>query len=103
MAILKKIQAATLVETLTASGLILIVFLIASLSFNNIFTNHVHRDQSALENRLKELEYLYLHEQLQLPYAKDFEGWEVELTVQKEQTLLEYSKGGTTHQKNLTY
>jgi len=101
MVILKKIRAATLVETLTASVLIIIVFMIASLSFNNIFSNHVKRDQSAINNRIKELEYLVIHKQLKIPYAEDFGSWEIEITDTNKIVTILYNRGTNQHEKRL--
>ncbi|WP_025741257.1 hypothetical protein [Aquimarina pacifica] len=92
MVVLKKIRGATLVEVLTASVLIIIVFMIASLSFNNVFGNQIQRGQSAIENRIKELQYLYRHEVLKLPYAEDFDGWEIIVTIQGAYAVFSYSK-----------
>lgn len=99
MVVLKKIRAATLIETLTASVLIIIVFMIASLSFSNIFTNHIKRDQSAINNRIKELEYLLIHEQIQLPYTEDFGTWEIEITTDSDRATIRYSQDTNTYQK----
>ncbi len=99
MVILKKIRAATLIETLTASVLIIIVFMIASLSFNNIFNNHVKRDQSTIENRIKELEYLINHQKIKVPYAEDFAGWDIEIISQREAILITYNKEGKEKNK----
>ncbi len=103
MVILKKIRAATLIETLTASVLIIIVFMIASLSFNNVFTNHIKRENSTIENRIKELEYLCIHETIQLPYTEDFGAWEIELLAEKEDIILTYSKEGKEYRKQLVH
>ncbi|WP_109301636.1 hypothetical protein [Aquimarina sp. AU474] len=94
MVILKRIRGATLIETLTASVLIIIVFMIASLSFNNIFNNHVKRNQSAIENRIKELEYLTIHQKIKLPYTEDFAGWDIEVVSHKNTASLTYTKEG---------
>lgn len=99
MAILKKIRGATLIETLTASILIIIVFMIASLSFNNIFNNHVKRDHSAIENRIKELEYLVHHQKIKVPYSEDFAGWDIEIISQKQAILITYNKEGKEQNK----
>ncbi|MEW7291277.1 hypothetical protein [Aquimarina sp. 2304DJ70-9] len=101
MVVLKKIQAATLIEVLTASVLIIIVFMIASLSFNNVFANQIKRDQSAIENRVKELEYLSIHRTIKLPYAEDFEGWEIMITSEGNKAVLLYSKEGVELEKKL--
>ncbi|MHA7057054.1 hypothetical protein ACWGOQ_0007535 [Aquimarina sp. M1] len=102
MVILKKIRAATLIETLTASVLIIIVFMIASLSFNNIFTNHLKRDQSAIENRIKELKYHIIHDNLTLPYTEDFGLWEIEIITRNNKNIVVYSSGDSTYEKQLS-
>ena len=101
MVVLKKIRAATLIETLTASVILIIVFMIASLSFNNIFTNHIKRDHSAIENRIKEVEYLMIHDKLKIPYIEDFGAWEIEVTNKKKHTVITYSQGSNTYEKQL--
>ncbi len=101
MVILKKIRGATLIETLTASVLIIIVFMIASLSFNNIFNNHVKQDLGAIENRIKELEYLVHHQKITIPYTEGFSGWGIEIIAQKTYTLITYSKNGKVHNRTI--
>ncbi len=101
MDVLKKIKAATLIEILTASVLILIVFMIASLSFNNIFKHQIQRDHSAIENRIKELEYYSIHGTIKLPYSEDFDGWEIFINVEEEKTMLLYSREDVEYKKEL--
>ncbi|RZS98809.1 hypothetical protein [Aquimarina brevivitae] len=96
MVILKKIKAATLVETLTASVIIIIVFMIASLSFNTIFINHQKRDHSAIDNRLKELTYKSRHNVIQLPYQERFANWDIYIEVQNEALLISAERNGYT-------
>ncbi len=101
MVVLNKIRAATLIEVLTASVLIIIVFMIASLSFNNIFNNQIKQDHSAVENKVKELEYLTIHSAIKLPYTEDFDGWEIMISTTGDQTILSYSKEGGEYTKQL--
>jgi len=101
MVILKKIKAATLIETLTASVLIIIVFMIASLSFNTIFSNHVKRDNSTIDNHIKELEYLVYHQKIKLPYTEEFAGWDIEMVHQKNNVIIHYSKQGKEQHKTI--
>lgn len=101
MVILKKIRAATLIETLTASVLIIIVFMIASLSFNTVFSNHIKRDHSAINNRIKEIEYLYTHEKIKLPYIEDFGNWEIQVIPDNNKVSLIYTKEGKEQIKQL--
>ncbi|TPN87677.1 hypothetical protein [Aquimarina algicola] len=101
MVILKKIRSATLIEVLTASVLIVIVFMIASLSFNNVFTNQIQRDQSAVENRIKELEYLFIHKEIKIPYTEDFDEWEITIMSVEKEIVLSYIKENNTYEKKL--
>ncbi len=101
MAILKKIQAATLVEVLTASVLIMVVFMIASLSFNNVFSNQIKRDHSAIQNRVKQLEYLLIHDKIKLPYAEDFDNWEIIITKTEDAATVSYEKNSVEYEKTL--
>ncbi|WP_108867464.1 pilus assembly FimT family protein [Aquimarina aquimarini] len=101
MVVLKKIKGATLIEVLTASVLIVIVFMIASLSFNTVFSNQIKRDRTAIDNRVKELEYLFIHHKIKLPYTEDFDGWEVIITSMSNHTVLLYSKGDVELKKRL--
>ena len=80
MVILKKIRGSTLMETLVASVLVVIIFLMASMILNNIFSNTVKNDTRDIETYINELEYLYKNEKLQLPYSDEFEAWNI--TVQ---------------------
>ena len=79
MGLLKKIQSATLVETIVATVLILIIFVIASLILNTIFRNNLNANRDAVEARLNVLEYQLANDQLVLPYAETFKDWEVSL------------------------
>lgn len=99
MVVLKKIRGATLIEVLTASVLIVIVFMFASLSFNTIFSNQIQRDHSAIQNRVKELEYLTIHSMITLPFAEDFDGWEIVITGTNNEVLLTYSRNSEEYEK----
>lgn len=79
MVILKKLRAATLVETMVSSVIIIIVFLIASLSLNNVFRGSVANNDSALKNRVKELTYLTINSKLSLPHYEETESWDVSI------------------------
>lgn len=79
MAVLKKIKAATLIETLVASAIIVIIFLIASISINNVFNSTVKSNDFELNNRVKEIKYLAKHNKLSLPFVDDTPKWEIYL------------------------
>jgi len=88
MVVLKKIQAATLVETLVASVIIIVVFMIASLSLNNVFKTTIKENDSALKSRIKELHYLTLNHQITIPFYEETELWKIRIEKQQGATLL---------------
>ncbi|MCH2046913.1 MAG: hypothetical protein MK212_22555 [Saprospiraceae bacterium] len=77
MALLKKIKAATLMETLVATVLIFVVFMLASGILNNLLLNTIKNNTRLVDTRLYELEYLWLSDQLQLPYDEDLNDWSI--------------------------
>ena len=75
MALLKKLRGSSLLETLTASVIIVVVFMIASFSFNNVFMNSVKANDDLLQNRLQELEYLSGHDKISFPFFEEGPYW----------------------------
>ena len=89
MVILKKIRAATLVETLVASAIIVIVFMIASLSLNNIFKGNIKSDDSDLQNKIKQITYLYKNDKITIPYYENNKQWDISLIKEDEKAVLQ--------------
>src|SRR5690606_8321693 len=89
MVILKKIRSATLVETMVASVIIVIVFLIASLSLNNIFRGTINSDDAALRNRINELTYFVNNEKIKIPFYEDTPLWDIVVEKREEKTVME--------------
>jgi len=77
MAILKKIKAATLMETLIATVLIMVIFIVASLILNNMFSSSIKSKTRGISAQLNEIEYLYINDKITLPFYDDFDGWEI--------------------------
>ncbi|GAB5400859.1 MAG: hypothetical protein Aureis2KO_24440 [Aureisphaera sp.] len=77
MVVLKKIRAATIVEILVASAIIVIVFTISSLSLNNVFKGVVKGNDAEFQNRMKELTYLAKHQKISIPFYEDTEQWDI--------------------------
>ena len=92
MALLKKVRASTLMETLVATVLIVIIFMLSSLILNNLFSYTIKSDVSQIETYLNELEYLHETENLQLPYYYDLDEWEVsvEREIQDNKAFIEF-------------
>ena len=82
MVILKKIKASTLMETMVATVLIVIIFMVASLILNNTFRNTIVYDTSAVHTHLNRLEYFFHNGQIELPYEERYREWNIR--VEKE-------------------
>ncbi len=105
MVVLKKIKASTLMETLVASVLIVIVFMLASMILNNIFSNTIKGNTKAIEAHLNELQYLQLHNQLQLPYSDTFQKWDItiERYLENENLFIEYHAIDKENKKTISF
>ena len=64
-------------ETLVATVLIVIIFMVSSMVLNNIIARNVRQNSERVEERMNRLEYEYNHRAFQLPYQEDFESWEI--------------------------
>lgn len=91
MVILKKIRSATLVETMVASVIIVIVFVVASLSVNNIFKGVINSDDSALRNRINELTYFIQNKKIKVPFYEETAPWDIAIEKQEEEIVMEIS------------
>lgn len=70
-------------ETLIATVLIIVVFMVASMVLNNLFYNSVKNNTTNVDAYLNELQYLYHNEQLTLPFVEDYEDWSISVTSNK--------------------
>ena len=87
MVVLKKIKASTLVETITASVIIIIVFGIASLTLNNVFASTIKNDTNQIENYIHKLEYQYINNKISIPYNETFDKWELNIVNVEENSI----------------
>tara|TARA_R110002074_G_scaffold216724_1_gene386796 strand:- start:50175 stop:50498 length:324 start_codon:yes stop_codon:yes gene_type:complete len=103
MALLKKVKAATLVETIVATAIILVVFTLASLSLNNIFQSVVKSNDGSFLNRVKELSYLAKNNSLELPFYEETSQWDIVIEKRDQKLILEciYKPKGTLEIKHL--
>ncbi|RLD85012.1 MAG: hypothetical protein DRJ07_03975 [Bacteroidetes bacterium] len=76
---LKKLRASTIIETLVASVIIIIIFTIASLTLNNISKGLVKKDTSIIDNRFTKLIYLHRNNKIEIPHQEDFYDWEINI------------------------
>ncbi|WP_412985770.1 hypothetical protein [Pontimicrobium sp. IMCC45349] len=84
MVVLKKVKASTLTETLVATVLIMIVFMVSSIVLNNVFTNTIKYNTNTINSHLDELEYLCNNNKIILPYKNTFHNWDVSVVKIKE-------------------
>ncbi|MEK6151987.1 hypothetical protein WIW50_01940 [Flavobacteriaceae bacterium 3-367] len=83
MALLKRIKASTLMETMVATVLIVIIFAVASSLLNSIFLAQIKGNTAAVDTHLGELEYAYRNGKIPLPYEGELQGWEVRMSAQE--------------------
>lgn len=103
-----KLKASTLIESLVASVIIIVVFTIASLTLSNVFNSTIKNNTDRVQNRMNTLEYLFLNAKIALPYREDFEDWEIQLVKLKQNNSLYFvleAKKGTKKSisRKLTY
>lgn len=79
MVVLKKVRASTLMETLVATVLIVAVFLLSSIIFNNLFFRSITNSTEEVDVYINELIYLHKNNKLKLPYVEDFNNWELKM------------------------
>ena len=75
-----KLRGATLLETLVATVLILVIFLVSGLIINNLAKNTIQNNHHSIEVELKRLGYFGLHQKISLPYSAEFKNWNIEVT-----------------------
>lgn len=104
MVVLTKIKAATLVETIVASAIIVVIFLIASLSINNVFKNTVANNDFELNNRIKEITYLAKNKKINFPYLEETPRWIITIDISGEKlSLFTENKMNGLESKSLLY
>lgn len=79
MVILKKIQSSTLIESLIATVIIIVVFMMGSMIVNSLFFNTFYDEKELLLYRLDELEYKYINKSIQLPHTENLGPWYIEI------------------------
>lgn len=93
MALLIKVKASSLMETLVATVLIVIIFMVSSMVLNNIISTNIKNNTDSVETRLSRLEYEYRNNGFQLPYQEDFDSWDIffseDVSAKKEIVLIE--------------
>ncbi|WP_452596844.1 hypothetical protein [Pontimicrobium sp. MEBiC01747] len=103
MVILKKIKGSTLMETLVATVLIIIIFMVASTILNNIFSNSIKSDTNAIDMHLTELRYLEINNKIDLPYKESLGDWDIIIDSFRENitTIIEFEANNIKTNKTI--
>ncbi len=103
MVILKKVKASTLMETLVATVLIVVVFMLASMILNNLFSSTIKNNTKGIDAQLNELQYKYINDKLTLPYQTNFNQWQINIDSFKEnnQNIIEFEAVQTNTKKTI--
>jgi len=64
-------------ETLIATVLVVVTFLLASMILNNLVSDAVSSNTMAIDTHLIELQYLQQHQKLEMPYTERFQNWSI--------------------------
>lgn len=76
---LKKIRGSTLLESLIASVLIVIIFMVSSLVLNNIINSKIKNDTASIDYFIKKTEYNYINNKITLPYSYYENDWFIQV------------------------
>lgn len=104
MVILKKIKASSLFETLIATILIVVIFMVASFAMNNLFGQRIKNNTSAIQTELLELEYFYKNGRVTIPYFEVKDDWTYTINKTKNNSkhLIELKAFNSKTKKTLT-
>jgi len=75
MVILKKIKGSSLIETMVATVLIVLIFMISSMVLNSLLAQSAKANTQLLVERMIALEYQYKNNPFPLPYENTNEDW----------------------------
>ncbi|WP_435624311.1 hypothetical protein [Flagellimonas sp.] len=89
MAVLRKITASTLMETMVATVLIVVIFMFSSLILNTVFESRIKNTVLPIRSHLNKLEYLYANHKIEIPYNQTWEGWNITIHLVQTEVLLE--------------
>ncbi len=73
-------------ETLVATVLIVIVFMVASMLLNSLFVEGISQRDDAIRQELLLLQYRYGHGKLEVPYYGEVGPWNVQVTHEEWQS-----------------
>ncbi len=89
MVILRKIKASTLMETMVATVLIVVIFMLSSLILNSLFSAQVKGNMQSIKSHLNRLEYHYVNQKIKLPYYEEWEMWDITISISQNRIQVE--------------
>lgn len=100
----KRVKASSLTEVLVASVLILVVFGIAVVTFDSTLQSTININTQPVETELNELQYLYKHGKIKLPFKDAVGNWEinVEKKVIQNETIVFFDAIHKSTKKRIT-
>lgn len=88
MVILKRLKGSTLMETMIATVLIVIIFMMASLVMEATFSARMDNNMEPLSEKFHQLEYQYSKGGVAIPYFEEWDDWNIEMEKTDEQGTL---------------
>lgn len=82
-------------ETMVATVLIVVIFMLSSLILNNLFAAQVRGNLQPVKTHLDEVEYLYSNDKLIVPYYEEWNDWSISIEDQNDGTALIEAKEQT--------
>lgn len=77
--LIAKVKSSSLIETVVATVIIIVVFTIASLTLTTVMSGITKSNTFKVQNRLDFLFYKIDNEQLELPYEENYDQFTLEL------------------------
>ena len=89
MALLKRIKASTLMETMVATVLLVVFFTVSSLLLNSWLDTSVKYHMSNVSAELQELQYQQAHGKISVPYYEERGAWIYEVFLEEGDKTIE--------------
>lgn len=100
----KKVTSSSLTEVLVATTIIVVVFGIAIVTLSNVIQSTVASSKTQkIESELNELQYLYNHKKIKIPYTNEVNDWSITIknSVEKESEILFVEAANKKTQKKI--
>ncbi|MHA7843219.1 MAG: hypothetical protein ACX93I_07870 [Winogradskyella sp.] len=68
-------------ETLIATVLIMVIFVVSSLILNNLFSNSIKNNTRGITAKINEVEYQYKNDKITLPFYDAYKTWKINIEM----------------------